>query len=161
MGTMIQRYSLKEEDFRGDFFQNNVFDLKGNNDLLSITRPHIIRDIHSEYLKAGADIIETNTFSATSIAQSDYNLESAVYDINFQSAKIAKEVAKEYSTLEKPRFVAGAIGPTNRTSSISPDVENPAFRHITFDQLKDAYTCLLYTSPSPRDLSTSRMPSSA
>ncbi|MAR40080.1 MAG: methionine synthase, partial [Flavobacteriales bacterium] len=140
MGTMIQRYSLKEEDFRGDFFQNNVFDLKGNNDLLSITRPHIIRDIHSEYLKAGADIIETNTFSATSIAQSDYNLESAVYDINFQSAKIAKEVAKEYSTLEKPRFVAGAIGPTNRTSSISPDVENPAFRHITFDQLKDAYT---------------------
>ena len=140
MGTMIQRYDLKEEDFRGDFFQNSISDLKGNNDLLSITRPHIIKEIHSEYLKAGADIIETNTFSATSIAQSDYNLESAVYDINYQSAILAKNAALDFSTKEKPRFVAGAIGPTNRTASISPNVENPAFRHITFDQLKDAYT---------------------
>ena len=140
MGTMIQRYNLTEEDFRGNRFKSSTCDLKGNNDILSITRPRIIKEIHAEFLNAGADILETNTFSGTSIAQADYNLESAVYDINYQSAKIAKEIAKEYSTSEKPRFVAGAIGPTNRTSSISPDVENPAFRHITFDQLKVAYT---------------------
>ncbi len=140
MGTMIQRYNLKEEDFRGTQFLSSECDLKGNNDLLSITRPEIIKEIHSEYLKAGADIIETNTFSGTTIAQSDYSLEDAVYDINYKSAKIAKEVAVEFSTPEKPRFVAGAIGPTNRTASISPKVDNPAFRHITFDQLKVAYT---------------------
>ena len=139
MGTMIQRYTLSEEDFRGEQFKNHSFDVKGNNDLLSITRPDIIKAIHKEYLDAGADIIETNTFSGTSIAQGDYSLESAVYELNFQSAKIAKEVAIACSTPEKPRFVAGAIGPTNRTASISPDVENPAFRHITFDGLKDAY----------------------
>tara|TARA_B110000444_G_scaffold232365_1_gene241010 strand:- start:987 stop:4622 length:3636 start_codon:yes stop_codon:yes gene_type:complete len=139
MGTMIQRYSLSEYDFRGEKFKNHTCDLKGNNDLLSVTRPDIIKAIHKEYLDAGADIIETNTFSGTSIAQGDYNLESAVYELNFQSAKIAKEVAIACSTAEKPRFVAGAIGPTNRTASISPDVENPAFRHITFDGLKDAY----------------------
>ncbi|MDA9612465.1 homocysteine S-methyltransferase family protein, partial [Flavobacteriales bacterium] len=139
MGTMIQRYTLSEEDFRGEQFKNHSFDVKGNNDLLSITRPDIINAIHKEYLDAGADIIETNTFSGTSIAQGDYSLESAVYELNFQSAKIAKEVAIACSTPEKPRFVAGAIGPTNRTASISPDVENPAFRHITFDGLKDAY----------------------
>jgi 5-methyltetrahydrofolate--homocysteine methyltransferase len=139
MGTMIQRYNLNEEDFRGEHFKNHSCDLKGNNDLLSITRPDIIKAIHKEYLDAGADIIETNTFSGTSIAQADYKLESAVYDINLQSAKIAKEVALACSTDSKPRFVAGSIGPTNRTASISPDVENPAFRHITFDQLKLAY----------------------
>ena len=139
MGTMIQRYSLSEEDFRGKQFKNHSFDVKGNNDLLSISHPDIIKEIHKEYLDAGADIIETNTFSGTSIAQSDYSLESAVYELNFQSAKIAKEVAIACSTSDKPRFVAGAIGPTNRTASISPDVENPAFRHITFDGLKDAY----------------------
>jgi len=139
MGTMIQRYSLNEADFRGEKFKTHPSDLKGNNDLLSITRPDIIKAIHKEYLDAGADIIETNTFSGTSIAQADYKLETEVYQINFQSAKIAKEVAFACSTSDKPRFVAGAIGPTNRTASISPDVENPAFRHITFDQLKDAY----------------------
>ena len=139
MGTMIQKHNLNEADFRGEKFKNHPSDLKGNNDLLSITRPDIVKGIHKEYLDAGADIIETNTFSGTSIAQADYSLESAVYELNFQSAKIAKEVATTCSTSEKPRFVAGSIGPTNRTASISPDVENPAFRHITFDQLKDAY----------------------
>ena len=139
MGTMIQRYTLTEEDFRGEQFKNHTCDLKGNNDLLSITRPDIVKAIHREYLDAGADIIETNTFSGTSIAQADYSLESSVYELNFQSAKIAKDVAIAFSTSDKPRFVAGAIGPTNRTASISPDVDNPAFRHITFDQLKEAY----------------------
>ena len=140
MGTMIQRYTLTEEDFRGEQFKNHTGDLKGNNDLLSITRPDIVKAIHKEYLDAGADIIETNTFSGTSIAQADYSLESSVYELNFKSAKIAKDVAIACSTSDKPRFVAGAIGPTNRTASISPDVDNPAFRHITFDQLKEAYT---------------------
>jgi 5-methyltetrahydrofolate--homocysteine methyltransferase len=140
MGTMIQRYTLTEEDFRGEQFENHSCDLKGNNDLLSITRPDIVKAIHKEYLDAGADIIETNTFSGTSIAQADYSLESSVYELNFKSAKIAKDVAIACSTSDKPRFVAGAIGPTNRTASISPDVDNPAFRHITFDQLKEAYT---------------------
>ncbi len=139
MGTMIQRYTLTEEDYRGEQFKNHTCDLKGNNDLLSITRPDIVKAIHREYLDAGADIIETNTFSGTSIAQADYSLESSVYELNFQSAKIAKDVAIAFSTSDKPRFVAGAIGPTNRTASISPDVDNPAFRHITFDQLKEAY----------------------
>ena len=139
MGTMIQRYNLEEEDFRGEKFKNHTCDLKGNNDLLSITRPEIVKAIHKEYLYAGADIIETNTFSSTSIAQADYSLESAVYELNFQSAKIAKEVALSFSSDEKPRFVAGSIGPTNRTASISPDVENPAHRTINFDQLKDSY----------------------
>ena len=139
MGTMIQRYSLDEKDFRGERFINHTCDLKGNNDLLSITRPDIIKAIHKEYLNAGADIIETNTFSSTSIAQDDYNLSDLVYELNFKSAKIAREVADLLSTEQKPRFVAGSIGPTNRTASISPDVENPAFRQISFDQLKDAY----------------------
>jgi 5-methyltetrahydrofolate--homocysteine methyltransferase len=142
MGTMIQRYSLEEADFRGDRFTNHSHPLKGNNDLLSITRPDVIKAIHREYLEAGADIIETNTFSGTWIAQADYKLESAVYDINFQSAKIAKEVAQEYTAKnpDKPRFVAGAMGPTNRTASLSPDVNNPGYRAITFDQLVDAYS---------------------
>jgi 5-methyltetrahydrofolate--homocysteine methyltransferase len=137
MGTMIQRHKLEEFDFREGAFENHPKPLKGNNDLLSITRPEIIKDIHRQYFMAGADIVETNTFSGTWIAQADYGLESAVYRINYESAKIAKEVAAEFS--DKPRFVAGSIGPTNRTASISPDVNDPGFRAITFDQLVDAY----------------------
>lgn len=141
MGTMIQRYNLSEQDFRGERFQSHTGDLKGNNDLLSITRPDVIGAIHREYLAAGADIIETNTFSGTKIAQADYHLEEAVYDINFYSAKIAREAADEFSaqTPDKPRFVAGAIGPTNRTLSLSPDVNNPGYRAVTFDEVKSAY----------------------
>jgi 5-methyltetrahydrofolate--homocysteine methyltransferase len=141
MGTMIQRHKLEEEDFRGERFKNHPHPLKGNNDLLSITRPDIIKDIHAQYLQAGADIIETNTFSSTTIAQADYHLESAVYDLNFQSAKIAREVADDFTKREphKPRFVAGAIGPMNKTLSLSPDVNNPGYRAVTFDQIKDAY----------------------
>ena len=139
MGTMIQKYSLSEKDFRGERFINHNCDLKGNNDLLSITQPKIIKQIHEEFLEAGADIIETNTFSSNKIAQDDYNLGTTIYDLNFMSAKIAKEAAKKFSSKEKPRFVAGAIGPTNRTASISPDVEDPSFRSITFDQLRISY----------------------
>ncbi|NQX98714.1 MAG: methionine synthase, partial [Flavobacteriales bacterium] len=141
MGTMIQRYKLEEKDFRGDVFLDSEIPLQGNNDLLSITRPDIIKAIHVEYFAAGADIIETNTFSGTTIAQADYKLEKAVYDINYQSAKIAKEVAAEFTAKEpnKPRFVAGAMGPTNRTASMSPDVNDPGYRAITFDQLVEAY----------------------
>lgn len=141
MGTMIQRHKLEEEDFRGDRFKNHSHLLKGNNDLLSITRPDIIKDIHAQYFEAGADIAETNTFSGTTIAQADYYLEHIVYELNFQSAKIAKEVAVEFTQREpgKPRFVAGAVGPTNRTLSISPNVNDPGYRAVTFDQLKVAY----------------------
>jgi 5-methyltetrahydrofolate--homocysteine methyltransferase len=141
MGTMIQRHQLTEEDFRGERFKNHAHPLKGNNDILSITRPDIIKDIHKQYFEAGADIVETNTFSATTIAQADYRLEDAVYDINFQSAKIAREVADEFTKSEsqKPRFVAGAMGPTNKTASLSPDVNSPGYRAITFDQLKTAF----------------------
>lgn len=141
MGTMIQRHKLEEEDFRGNRFKNHTSPLKGNNDLLSITRPDIIQDIHRQYFAAGADIAETNTFSSTTIAQADYNLEEAVYDLNFESARIAKEVAIDFTQKEphKPRFVAGSLGPTNRTASISPDVNNPGFRAITFDDLAKAY----------------------
>lgn len=141
MGTMIQRHILTEEDFRGERFKNHQSPLKGNNDLLSITRPDIIKDIHAQYFAAGADIAETNTFSGTTIAQADYHLEDAVYDLNYQSAKIAKEVADEFTKREphKPRFVAGAMGPTNKTASLSPDVNNPGYRAITFDQLVVAF----------------------
>ena len=141
MGTMIQRYTLTEEDFRGEILKNHSHSLKGNNDLLSITRPDIIKAIHAEYFKAGADIIETNTFSGTTIAQADYHTEHVVYDINFQSAKIAREVADEFTKKEphKPRFVAGAMGPTNRTASLSPDVNDPGYRAITFDDLVKAF----------------------
>lgn len=141
MGTMIQRHKLEEEDYRGEQFKNAEKPLKGNNDLLSITRPEIIKDIHRQYYEAGADIAETNTFSGTTIAQADYGLESAVYDINFQSAKIAREVADELTAKEphKPRFVAGSMGPTNRTASLSPDVNDPGFRAVTFDELRVAY----------------------
>ncbi len=141
MGTMIQRHKLEEEDFRGADFENHHMPLKGNNDVLSITQPDIIKEIHAAYFKAGSDIVETNTFSSTSIAQADYGLEESVYELNFQSAKIAKEVADEFTSKNplKPRFVAGSIGPTNRTLSLSPDVNKPEFRNITFDELKDAY----------------------
>jgi 5-methyltetrahydrofolate--homocysteine methyltransferase len=137
MGTMIQRHKLEEEDFRKGAFENHDKSLKGNNDLLSITRPDIIKDIHRQYFQAGADIVETNTFSGTWIAQADYGLEEAVYRINYESAKIAKEVANEFT--DKPRFVAGSIGPTNRTASISPDVNDPGYRAISFDELVGAY----------------------
>ena len=141
MGTMLQQYKFQEEDFRGNKFKNFHIPLQGNNDLLSITQPKAIKEIHSKYLDAGADIIETNTFSGTSIAMADYELEELVYELNYESAKIAKEVANEFTlkTPEKPRFVAGSIGPTKKTASMSPDVNNPAFRAVTFDELKTAY----------------------
>ena len=141
MGTMIQRHKLQEEDFRGERFKNHSRDLKGNNDLLSITRPEIIQNIHRAYLEAGADIIETNTFSGTSIAQSDYKTEEFVYEINFQSAKIAKEVAEEFTkrNIDKPRFIAGALGPTNKTLSLSPNVNDPGYRATTFEIMSEAY----------------------
>lgn len=141
MGTMIQTYKLQEEDFRKGHFENHPSDLKGNNDLLSLTRPDVIYAIHTEYLAAGADIIETNTFSGTRIAQKDYDLEHAVYDINFQSAKLAKKACVDFMAKNPDRkcYVAGALGPTNRTLSMSPDVNNPAFRTITFDELVQNY----------------------
>src|SRR5688572_14401752 len=141
MGTMIQRYKLTEEDFRGAQFKDFPRDLKGNSDLLVITRPDVIGAIHREYLAAGADIIETNTFTATSIAQADYGLESMVREINLAGARVAKEAADEWTkkTPGQPRFVAGSIGPLNRTLSISPDVNDPSFRAVTFDQVREAY----------------------
>ncbi len=141
MGTMIQRYKLSEEDFRTKELESHPKSLKGNNDLLSLSRPEIIKAIHREYLEAGADIIETNTFSGTTIAQEDYGLSHLAYAINYESAKLAREVAEEFSSSnpDKPRFVAGAIGPTNRTASLSPDVNDPGYRAITFDQLAEAY----------------------
>lgn len=141
MGTMIQRYKLTENDFRGTRFANFHKDLQGNNDLLSITRPDIIEAIHKEYLEAGADIIETNTFSSTSIAQEDYDLQKLAYELNVASAGIARKAAEEYTIQnpDKPRFVAGAIGPLNKSLSLSPDVNNPGFRSVTFDEVADAY----------------------
>jgi 5-methyltetrahydrofolate--homocysteine methyltransferase len=142
MGSLIQGYKLEEEDFRGEQFKNHPSPLKGNNDLLSITRPDVIKEIHNLYFEAGADIVETNTFSGTTIAQADYGMQSAVYAINYESAKIAKEAADEWTgkTPHKPRFVAGSIGPTNRTLSLSPDVNDPGYRAVTFDELVIAYT---------------------
>ncbi len=141
MGTMIQKHRLTETDYRGVRFKDFEYDLKGNNDILSLTQPQIIKDIHKLYLEAGSDIIETNTFNGTSISQADYHLEHIVYELNFQSAKIAKEAAIEYTNLtpDKPRFVAGALGPTNRTASLSPDVNDPGYRAVTFEDLKKAY----------------------
>jgi 5-methyltetrahydrofolate--homocysteine methyltransferase len=141
MGTMLQRYKLDEHDFRGERFAAHGHDLKGNSDLLTLTRPDVVRAIHGAYLEAGADIIETNTFTATSISQADYGLESLAYELNVEGARLARDVAREVtsSTPGKPRFVAGSIGPTNRTLSISPDVNNPAFRSVSFDQMRDAY----------------------
>ena len=137
MGTMLQRHNFSEEDFRGERFKNFQYPLKGNNDLLSITQPEAVKEVHRQYFAAGADIVETNTFSGTTIAMADYHLEDLVYELNFQSAKIARQVADEFT--DKPRFVAGAIGPTNRTASMSPDVNDPGFRAITFDELRIAY----------------------
>ncbi len=141
MGTMIQRYQLSEEDFRGERFKNHPSDLKGNNDLLNLTRPDVIKAIHAEYLEAGADIIETNTFSTQRISLADYHMEELDYELSYEGARLAREVADEYNlkTPDKPRFVAGAVGPTNRTASISPDVNDPGYRAVTFDILADAY----------------------
>jgi len=142
MGTMIQRHNLSEEDFRGERFKDHPHDLKGNNDLLSLTQPEIIKNIHRKYLEAGADIVETNTFNSTSISQADYKAESLVYDLNVSAAKLAKEAAEEITKQNpnKPRFVAGALGPLNKTLSLSPDVNDPGFRAVTFDQVVASYT---------------------
>ena len=141
MGTMIQRYKLDESDYRGERFVDWERDLKGNNDLLGITQPEIIRSIHREYFEAGADIIETNTFNSTSIALTDYGMESLAYELSVANAKLAKNAAEEVMASNPGRqcFVAGALGPTNRTASISPDVNNPAFRAVSYDQLVESY----------------------
>lgn len=141
MGTMLQRYQFSEEDYRGERFKNWKFPLKGNNDLLSLTQPKAIEEVHRKYLEAGADIIETNTFSGTTIAMADYHMEELVYELNFESAQIARKVCDEFTAKnqEKPRFVAGSIGPTNKTASLSPEVNDPGFRAITFDELRIAY----------------------
>lgn len=142
MGTMIQRYKLEEADYRGERFKDWHTDVKGNNDLLSITRPEIIQEIHELYLSAGADIIETNTFSSTTIAQADYDMQSLAYEMNVASAQCARKAADKFTAQNpaKPRFVAGAIGPLNKTLSLSPDVNNPGFRAVTFDEVVEAYT---------------------
>jgi len=142
MGTMIQQHQLGEKEFRGNRFANWHKDIRGNNDILSITQPQIIEDIHKQYLEAGADIIETNTFSSTSIAQADYDMQSIAYELNVAAAQCAKSAADAYTAKnpDKPRFVAGAIGPLNKTLSLSPDVNNPGFRAVTFDEVADSYT---------------------
>lgn len=141
MGTMLQQYQFEEEDFKGARFKNWPSPLKGNNDLLSLTQPRAIAEIHRKYFEAGADIVETNTFSGTSIAMADYGMEQLVYEMNYESARIAKEVAADFTVreLHKPRFVAGSIGPTNKTASMSPDVNDPGFRAISFNELQKAY----------------------
>lgn len=141
MGTMIQRYHLTEEDFRGEVFRDWPIRLAGNNDIIALTRPDVLADIHRQYLEAGADIIETNTFNAQRISQTDYHTEDYVVQINRAAARIARAEANRMTTItpDRPRFVAASIGPTNKTLSMSPDVENPAYRAITFDELRDAY----------------------
>jgi len=141
MGTMLQRYKFTEEDFRGERFKEYPSPLQGNNDLLSITQPEAVKEVHRNYFAAGADIVETNTFSGTTIAMADYQMENLVYELNFESARLAKEAAIEFTKKEphKPRFVAGSIGPTNRTASMSPDVNDPGYRAVTFDELRVAY----------------------
>ncbi len=141
MGTMIQQYKFTEEDYRGERFKDWGQPLQGNNDLLSLTQPKAIKEIHAKYFEAGADIAETNTFSGTTIAMEDYGMQDLVYELNYESAKIAREVADEFTAKnpEKPRFVAGSIGPTNRTASMSPDVNDPGYRAVTFDDLRIAY----------------------
>ncbi|MEO1484326.1 MAG: homocysteine S-methyltransferase family protein [Bacteroidota bacterium] len=141
MGTMLQRYQFEEKDFRGERFKDWPQPLKGNNDLLSLTQPQAIAEVHRKYFEAGADIVETNTFSGTTIAMADYGMEALVYELNYESAKIAKEVAQSFTEKEpnKPRFVAGSIGPTNRTASMSPDVNDPGFRAVSFEELRIAY----------------------
>ena len=142
MGTMIQRYKFSEEDYRGIRFKDYEYPLQGNNDLLSLTQPDAIREIHEAFLDVGADIIETNTFSSTSVAMADYYMENLIYELNFESAKIAVDACKKYTDLnpKKPRFVAGSIGPTNKTASMSPDVNDPGHRAITFDELVESYS---------------------
>ncbi|MEO9211456.1 MAG: homocysteine S-methyltransferase family protein [Ginsengibacter sp.] len=141
MGTMIQQYKLEEKDFRGEKYRDFHKDLKGNNDLLSITQPHIIQAIHKEYLEAGADIIETNTFSSTSIAQADYDLQSIAFELNVAAAQCARKAIEEFCKINpgSDKFIAGAIGPLNKTLSLSPDVNNPGFRTVTFDEVANAY----------------------
>ena len=139
MGTMIQRYKLGEADYRGERFKDHPKDLKGNNELLQFTRPDVIREIHEQYLAAGADIIETNTFGATSVAQDDYGLASVAREMNVVGARLAREACDRFESADKPRFAAGALGPTPRTASISPDVNDPAARNVSFDELKAAY----------------------
>jgi 5-methyltetrahydrofolate--homocysteine methyltransferase len=139
MGTMIQRHKLTEADFRGERFKEHPKDLKGNNELLQFTRPELIRDIHAQYLAAGADIVETNTFGATSVAQDDYGLAHVAREMNVAAARLAREACDAASTPDKPRFVAGALGPTPRTASISPNVNDPAARNVSFDELRAAY----------------------
>ncbi len=141
MGTMLQRYNFSEEDFRGERFKDFPHSLKGNNDLLSLTQPQAIKAVHAAYFEAGADIVETNTFSGTTNGMADYHLEDLVYELNYESARIAREVADEFTAKnpDKPRFVAGSIGTTNRTASMSPDVNDPGYRAVTFDDLRIAY----------------------
>ncbi len=139
MGTMIQRYKLGEADYRGERFKDHPKDLKGNNELLQFTRPDVISEIHEKYLAAGADIVETNTFGATSVAQEDYGLAPLAREMNVAAARLARAACDKHSTPDKPRFVAGALGPTPRTASISPDVNDPAARNVTFDELRAAY----------------------
>lgn len=142
MGTMIQRYKLDEDAYRGERFKDWHCDVKGNNDLLVLSQPDIIYDIHCEYFEAGADIVETNTFNATTISMADYDMQSLAKEINIEATRIARKAAEEFTakTPEKPRFVAGVLGPTNRTASISPDVNDPGMRNVTFDQLVEAYS---------------------
>ena len=139
MGTMIQRFKLTEADYRGERFKDFPKDVKGNNELLSLTRPDVIRDIHEGYLAAGADLIETNTFGATTIAQADYDMQHLAYEMNLQSAKLARAACDKFSTPDKPRFVVGALGPTPKTASISPDVNDAGARNVTFEELRAAY----------------------
>ena len=140
LGTMIQQYNLAESDFRGNLFGDVSQQIKGDNDVLNLTRPDVIAEIHEKYLKAGADIIETNTFNATSVSQADYGMQAHVREMNLAGARLARKLADSYSTPEKPRFVAGSVGPTNKTCSMSPDVNDPAFRSLTFTDLQQAYT---------------------
>ncbi|HEY3633512.1 MAG TPA: homocysteine S-methyltransferase family protein, partial [Caldimonas sp.] len=139
MGTMIQRYKLGEADYRGERFRDHPKSLKGNGDVLQLTRPDVVEAIHEAYLRAGADIVETNTFGATRIAQADYGLEAAVREMNVEGARLAREACDQFASADKPRFVAGALGPTPKTASISPDVNDPAARNVTFAELRDAY----------------------
>jgi len=142
MGTMIQRYKFSEEDYRGERFKDFPYSLKGNNDLLALTQPEAIKTIHRQYLEAGADILETNTFNSTSVSMADYHMEDLVYELNYMAARLAKEATAEYTAKnpDKPRFVAGSIGPTSKTTSLSPDVNNPGYRAVTFDELVESYT---------------------
>src|SRR3954468_13422753 len=142
MGTMIQTYKLGEAEYRGERFKDYEHDVKGNNDLLVLTQPQIIQAIHEQYLEAGADIVETNTFNSTSVAQADYKMESLVRELNVQAAKLARAAAEKFEKADpsRPRFVPGAVGPTNRTASISPDVNDPGFRNTSFDDLVATYT---------------------